>query len=146
MTIAEGAGFDKSFPEESNHSGDPMIRSHLVVFATVLLAGCWPFSSSESGMVGGPCAYEDLHGTCTFVDATGGAEVTFGFVSGDGSLTDSHVLVVGDGGTPPTQACLDELGITAGLVVGCTRSTLTEGTCSPKVFSFDDFRTNDCLN
>ncbi len=95
---------------------------------------------------GGACSYEETHGTCTFVDATAGADVTFDFVSDDGAVTDSDILTVGDGGTAPTQACLDELGISAGASVGCTRGTIVEGTCSPTVYSFDDFSTNDCLD
>lgn len=115
----------------------------LALAATLLLTAC---EDVTDGSVGGPCSYEETHGTCTFVDATGGAEVTFDFVSDDGSVTDSYLLYVGDGGTAPTQACLDELGVAPGVSVGCTMGAIVEGTCSPTVYSFDDFDTNDCLD
>jgi hypothetical protein len=118
-----------------------MSRFLLSLVAVLSLTAC-----EEPAIVGGDCTYEDTHGTCTFVDATGGADVTFDFVSDDGSVTDSDSLVVGDGGTPPTQACLDELGIAPGASVGCTMRNITSGTCSPVVYAFDDFDTNECLD
>jgi hypothetical protein len=118
-----------------------MSRFLLSLVATLCLTAC-----EEGGPVGGDCAYEDTHGTCTFVDAAGGADVTFDFVSDDGTVTDSDTLVVGDGGTPPTQACVDELGIAAGVSVGCSLRNITSGTCTPVIFAFDDFDTNECLD
>ena len=121
----------------------------LALAALLPLFGCPTDPGEETGAdtggpIGGGCTYTETHGTCTFVDAVGGAEVTFEFVSDDGATTDSDILSVGDGGTPPTQACLDELGVAAGVAVGCTRGVIDEGACSPEVNSFDDFDTNEC--
>ena len=114
----------------------------IFAFAAFLpLFGCAPDSKEGSG-----CTYVETHGVCTFVDAVGGADVTFDFVSDDGALSDTSMLQIGDGGSSPTQDCLDELGITPGLEVGCTHGAIDEGTCSPVVYTFDDFETNACLD
>ena len=118
----------------------------LAVAAFLPLFGCPADTDDSGGMVGGACTYTETHGTCTFVDAVGDAEVTFDFASDDGAITDTYTLFVGDGGSPPTQACLDELGVAPGVEVGCTRGAIDEGTCSPVVYAFDDFDTNDCLD
>jgi hypothetical protein len=118
----------------------------LAVAALLPLFGCPAATDDSGGMLGGECTYTETHGTCSFVDAVGGADVTFDFVSDDGATTDTYTLYVGDGGAPPTQACLDELGVAAGVEVGCTQGTIDEGTCSPAVYTFDDFDTNDCLD
>ena len=110
------------------------------------LLGCPDALDPSDDFVGGECTYTEIHGTCTFGDAVGGEEVRFDFLSDDGTVVDSHTLVVGDGGTPPTQACLDELGLATGVAVGCTRGAIEEGTCSPVVYAFDDFDTADCLD
>ncbi len=115
----------------------------LLALALAPLTAC---DESVDTFVGGECTYEETHGTCTFVEATGGADATFDFVSDDGTILDSATLVVGDGGSPPSQDCLDTLGLAPGVEVGCTLNEITEGTCSPVVFAFDDFTTNACLD
>ncbi len=114
-----------------------------LVFAP--LAACVEDVEDTGPIAGGECSYEETHGTCTFVEATGGADVTFDFLSDDGTVTEDDSLSVGDGGAPPTQDCLDTLGIAPGVEVGCTLQRITDGTCTPVIFAFDDFSVNECL-
>ena len=124
-----------------------MTLSRILLATLVIapLAACVEDVEDTGPMVGGECSYEETHGTCTFVEATGGADVTFDFLSDDGSVTESDSLSVGDGGAPPTQDCLDTLGIAPGVEVGCTLKRITDGTCTPVTFAFDDFSVNECL-
>jgi hypothetical protein len=46
---------------------------------------------------------------------------------------------VGDGGRTP-----DELGVTPGLSVGCTRGSIVTGACTPTICRFDTFGVSDC--
>ena len=116
-----------------------------IVLAALAFAPLTACFDDIAPKVGGECSYEETHGTCTFVEATGGAEVTFDFVSDDGTVTESDALSVGDGGTPPTQDCLDTLDIAPGVEVGCTLERITDGTCTPVLFAFDDFSPDECL-
>jgi hypothetical protein len=113
-----------------------MTRS-LLLLPVLLLIACEP-------KVGGECTYEDLPGTCTFVDAAGGAPVTFDFASEDGAVTDSDTFTIGDG-SDPDQACLDTLGITAGASFDCVQRTMTDGACTPVIYEFADFDGGECL-
>jgi len=123
----------------------PRLAFSLLLAPLLGLVACDDSADDTSDRVGGECTYAEVHGTCTFVDAAGGAEVSFQFTSDDGAVTDTAHLVVGDGGAPPSQDCLDVLGVTPGVEVGCTRAELVDGACSPVVYSFDTFETNDCL-
>ena len=84
-----------------------------------------------------------------FTQAAPGADATVlldpNTLSDDGTVTESDSLSVGDGGAPPTQDCLDTLGIAPGVEVGCTLKRITDGTCTPVIFAFDDFSVNECL-
>ncbi|MES2640662.1 MAG: hypothetical protein V4850_14300 [Myxococcota bacterium] len=113
----------------------------LPLLALVACGGTLSTSSST-------CSYDDIDGICTFTNVTPDAQVTFDFWSNDLSVNDTGSVLIGDEGTAPDQACIDELGIELDDTVYCSRSVLTEsggdGDCAPVEWEFDDFETRDC--
>ena len=96
-------------------------------------------------MTDGGCTYDDLPGTCTFTQVQAGADLTFTYASEDGATTDDGMVSIGDGGTPPDQACLDALGVAADQQVECVQRTITSGTCTPTVWDFPSLDLDVCL-
>jgi hypothetical protein len=98
----------------------------------------------DGELSGGVCTYTDTEGTCTFTEVTADSNVSFDFVADDFSVSESGTLVIGDGGTPPDQECIDTLGIAVDDALSCTLRTLSSGTCAPEEFEFDDIDPEDC--
>lgn len=109
-------------------------------------------------IVGGPCSYEDFEGECTFtsVEKTEesklqsvyeGFEVKFTFVPSK-ELEEYVFISREDVGREnnfrlvnswyPGSQYLEKYNIEEETVFSCTMSVMTDGTCSPVVFEFDE--------
>jgi hypothetical protein len=113
--------------------------------------------SEDPPIIGGPCNYLDIQGTASIVsmgvpapddnNCNHAVEVIFDFTPDDPSAADDYLLpnwsdkgqhlTVGDGKNPPKEWVLGQ-GLTPGTEHRCVRSEITDGACTPVVFSFPD--------
>ncbi|MDY6839415.1 MAG: hypothetical protein SWH78_15730 [Thermodesulfobacteriota bacterium] len=114
-------------------------------------------SNVTPSIVGGACYYVDIPGIARIVSITTPAsndnncnnavEVTFDFTPDDPAAADTYLfpnwsdtgqhLTVGDGKNPPKEWVLAQ-GLTPSSKHRCVRSEITDGACTPVVFSFPD--------
>lgn len=123
------------------------------------LASATLLASASSAACGGPCDYRTDHGTCTIVavealssgpvctaSMVDSASITFDFTPDDpaaGPDTGLPLLVgLGTEYHPPRDWAFGH-GLTVGSIHGCSRQTITSGSCTAVMYEFDriDLRT-----
>jgi hypothetical protein len=136
----------------------------MLVFLVIGLGGCLIF-------VGGPCSYESYHGKATIISITrldnvstehgyrwpDRYEVIFIFELNEGQIIREDQMRLYEtikgkqqefrlvNSWYPNKEYLDKYGIREQAVFNCTLQLITEGTCSPYIFDFDDVDESDYL-
>lgn len=130
-------------------SSDPSRYRSQIVSLVLVITGVTAFNGCITGT---DCEYEQIPGTCTIttwqdsVDSgynctEDSVEVTFDFVpDSSGEETINGVGYTVGGGTiyNPPRAWLQEVGLTEGSSHRCTLHSATSGSCTPRMFYFND--------
>jgi hypothetical protein len=141
------------------------MSKNLKLFGIVLVMGMMTFFSGrvEAGkakgkVVGGPCHYTVIPGTCRITSVKNAApdqnncqndpvEVLFDFTPKNKKAPDDYRLpawkdknqhLVLPGGRNPPRKWVEQQGLKQGATKNCQRTEITQGTCAPVIFKILD--------
>jgi len=133
------------------------MRWFLRVVALTAICGCAASAKPGRLVVGGPCSYRDIPGWARIVSIEESSKdanscpnnpvvVRFDFIPADPSLeakqAEDLTLTVG-AGMNPARSYMAAKGIVKGRTYCCVRREITNGTCTPVLYTFPKIDLSD---